>query len=1088
MSKMTVDPEMYMKTKEGAANCPRNIRTNVPGRKEFSKSERTNVSSRTDFRKTECFAGDAEKGLFCRPLPAPNMSTFIYKSISNSEITPRNAGRRVTPPRFLLTALKAALVLLISFAFCTSALAAGNLRSSQSLNGTWNLWFDANVDWQHEKLVLSPKSLGDIPTHAPTIGWEEMLKAGKPFPVPATWDETDPHHHGVGWYWRQVRIPTAARGMVIQLRFAAVRERAEVYWNGRLLGYSLEGFTPFMVDVTKDVRYGEDNLLAVRVTNPGGGYSWMDFNPIPWGDVRLPDSHDFGGIWQDVDLLIVPPMHIQNVYAAPLEDLHTLSVTAEVANAGPLARKGLLSFEVYAAGESKPVARGKAEVSVPANNHATSEMKIQIPNAQLWSPETPNLYRLVTRLDGSGARDQVETQVGVRYFTEKDGRLFLNNHRVVVRSSINFGFYPYTVAYPSRELAEKEVRAAKGLGLNTLSCHRTCCTPALLDAADRLGLMIYEEPGGAPRERAAEPQTPAEAFERQAFLEKLRRLVVRDRNHPALIWWNMANEAFGDKVDDPQHLKPYIDELMHETHRLDPSRFVTYTSAKQSTVMFRPFETVYGLIYDGHTVLNEPAVWRDVLTLEHSTFRAPLPGEVFYNGESRNLDSLGDLPGLAAKFAKAPAGSYEANWAHWAELLRDTFARYDLGRYFKNPSELCRLIGLQQGSGFSREVESLRLSDAASGLALNGWESHSGAYPSGDYKSKIDGQWTSGLLDPLRDYNFPPEMLARANEPVHLAVVPLPGVAYVGGKVEVDVTLINERQVKGAGKLALSITAPDGNTQLVSDEQVEVRGDSLKFVQQLLQTAVAPSGPSGYYRLRAELKLNAGQTFRGEQSILAEKAAEWKLPASGIQLEDPTHTLGKYFEARTIFYPDLASPSHVWQPVVMIYNPEGGDFDSRYWSAKGLTEEVSVLGRTALLWAADPAHGKTITDLLRQVHVLPDDAQVLLLGMHWFGGWEFNTPHPIFSGLPAPVIFDNYLVSAYAYWGITNFPGTMIAGMLNAPPQLAVTLGELRFGKGKILVCAMNLLPYLDKDPVADRILAQMLNYAVNTATIKGGQ
>jgi hypothetical protein len=63
----------------------------------------------------------------------------------------------------------------------------------------------------------------------------------------------------------------------------------------------------------------------------------------------------------------------------------------------------------------------------------------------------------------------------------------------------------------------------------------------------------------------------------------------------------------------------------------------------------------------------------------------------------------------------------------------------------------------------------------------------------------------------------------------------------------------------------------------------------------------------------------------------------------------------------------------------------------------------------------------------------------------------------------------------------------MIAGMLNAPPQLGVTLGELPFGKGKILVCSLNLLPYLDKDPVADRILAQMLNYAVDTASPKVG-
>jgi hypothetical protein len=545
----------------------------------------------------------------------------------------------------------------------------------------------------------------------------------------------------------------------------------------------------------------------------------------------------------------------------------------------------------------------------------------------------------------------------------------------------------------------------------------------------------------------------------------------------------MANEAFHDQVDDPQHLKPYIDEMMRETHRLDPSRFVTYTSGKQSTVMFRPFSTDYGLIYDFHTVVNAPAVWRDALTLEHSTFRAPLPGEAFYNGESRTLDSLGDLPKFAVKFAQAPAGSYEADWRHWAEMLQETFTQYDLGKYFKNPGELCRLTGLQQGSGFSREVESVRLSDAASGLAINGWLSHPAAWASGDYTTPSDGYWTSGLVDTLRDFNFPPEVMAKANEPIHLAVIPLPGVAYVGSKVQVDVTLINERQVKGSGRLLLQIIGPHGNTQTVSDGKVEIQGDSLKFVQPLLHTTVTPVGPSGYYRLRAELRVDPGQSFTGEQSVLAEDGAEWKLPVTGIQLEDPTRTLGKYFEAKPIFYRNLLSPSAFEQPVLLIYNPEGSDYDSTLWTVDALTREVSVRGRTVLLWATDTTHGDTVTEILKKVHVLPNNAQVLRLKMDYWGGWEFDTPHPIFAGLPAPVIFDNYFASAYAYWGITNFPGKMIAGLLNAPPQLAVTLGELPFGKGKILVCSMNLLPYLDKDPVADRILAQMLNYAVNTAS-----
>jgi len=737
------------------------------------------------------------------------------------------------------------------------------------------------------------------------------------------------------------------------------------------------------------------------------------------------------------------------------------------------------------------VATGRASGEVASNGQQPIETSLKIPHAELWSPDAPRSYRLVTRLAANGDRDQVETQFGVRFFTEKSGRLFLNGHRVVVRSSINFGFYPYTVAYPTSELAEKEVRAAKELGLNTLSCHRTACTPALLEAADRLGLMIYEEPGGAPRDRDAEPRSPAEAFERQAFLQKLSRLVVRDRNHPALIWWNLANEAFGDVVNDPEHLKPYIDEMMRTAHRLDPSRFMTYTSARQATVMFRPFATEYGLIYDAHTVENVPAVWRDALTIEHSHFQAPVPDQAFYNGESRNLDSLGDLPMLAAKFTNVPDGSYEADWRNWAAMLEKNFAQYDLGKYFKSSSELCRLIGLEQGAGFSREVEAVRLSDAASGLAINGWQSHPADWITFGSRPGSPGMkafWTSGMVDTLRDHNFPPEMLAKVNEPVHLAVVPIPSVAYIGAKVELAVTLINERQIKGTGQLQMKITAPDGNAQEITEKQVQIEGDPLKFVQPLYQGEVSPKGPGGFYRIEAELHLTQGQMLKEGASVLAQDPSEWKLPAAGIELVDPTQMLGKYFEAKSIFLPGTSSPSSRWQPVMVVYDPEGGNFSEGDWSAPALTESVSKQGRTALFWASDTAHGKTVCELLQRLHVLPPSSAVLPLGLHWFGGWEFDTPHPVFAGLPAPIVFGQEFAGAFAYWGITDFPGKLIAGLINAPPQVAVTVGELPFGKGKILVCSLDLLPYLDKDPVTDRILAQLLTYAVNTANVSGEQ
>lgn len=175
-----------------------------------------------------------------------------------------------------------------------------------------------------------------------------------------------------------------------------------------------------------------------------------------------------------------------------------------------------------------------------------------------------------------------------------------------------------------------------------------------------------------------------------------------------------------------------------------------------------------------------------------------------------------------------------------------------------------------------------------------------------------------------------------------------------------------------------------------------------------------------------------------------------------------------------------------WQPVIVVCNSEGGKFSEAVWSDAALTQSVSREGRTVRFWASDAAHGKTVCEVLQKLHLLPASSSVLPLGLHWFGGWEFDTPHPVFAGLPAPIVFGQQFAGAFVYWGITDFPGKLIAGSINAPPQVAVTLGELSFGKGRILICSLNLLPYLD--PVADRILAQLLTYAINTAGVSEEQ
>ena len=160
----------------------------------------------------------------------------------------------------------------------------------------------------------------------------------------------------------------------------------------------------------------------------------------------------------------------------------------------------------------------------------------------------------------------------------------------------------------------------------------------------------------------------------------------------------MANEAFGDKGDDPQHLKPYIDELMRETHRLDPSRFrhLHVGKAIHGDVPALCDRIRTDLRWPhGH---NRPAVWRDVLTIEHSRFRRPCRRRPFTTVKAATWTRWATCRIWPPSLPTPPRVRTRRIGATGRRCSRENFAHYDLGQYFKDPSELCRLIGLSRAA------------------------------------------------------------------------------------------------------------------------------------------------------------------------------------------------------------------------------------------------------------------------------------------------------------------------------------------------------------------------------------------------------
>ena len=940
-----------------------------------------------------------------------------------------------------------------------------------SLNGQWQIWFDTSAQWQKEKVFLQPADLSQIPRYSPTVGWEEMLKQGEPMPVPSTWEEKYPDYDGVAWYWRQLEIPQEYQGKVLRLKFWAVRHRAEVYLNQKLIGYSLEGSTPFEVDISDAVKYGRKNLLAVRVTDPGGGDNWRDYNPIAFGEVNLPDSHNFGGIWQDVELLVTGPLYVEDVYIQPQQDLKTVRIQTTLQNKGPDLR-GKLIFQVTAYGQknSETIIEYEEEVVFPANEQRIVENSIVIPKPRLWSPESPFLYNLkVTVKQAEKVIDTCSTRFGMRFFTEKNGDLYLNGKRIFFKCCISWGYYPKTIAYPSRELAEKEIKTAKLLGLNALSAHRTCATPVLLDMADTLGLMIHQEPGGAPRRGHRKPRNPAEEFERELFLQKFQRLVRRDRNHPSLIWWNCANE----RQVNADNLSDYIDRMMRMVHEEDPSRLLTYSSESGFIPMLRPYENQYAVLMDVHTVLNKPTVWRDRLYLEHLHFSPPSADMALFNGESRCFTALSDLPKVVEQYAPVIPKSDGAAVKDWLELLSRNFNRLGLKKDFNDPGNFCRLTGAVQGTGFARLAEAMRLNPRIDGFALNGWHCH-----------HILG--TSGMVNMFRTAKFAPEILADAMKPLHLAITPLPSVGYSDEEISIKITLINETDVSGTYELTVQITDPDEKKIFEDRKKVDLKPGCESFVQPLAEY-LWPSyhkgfnGKSGYYHIQAKLENKGKAIVHGKRDILIQSIEDLRLPEAKIYYFDGQNAISHYLDKRQTFWMRWEEKfAHFYTKDIVFLLSR---YTKNEYVGKRLPRVLEMVrkGDATLVWMEqDMKYADEMLEILRKQGVLAADAQPLEYPRKaWLGGWEFCKKHPIFDGLPNPAVFDWQYGEVFAPWGIRNFPGETIAGLCQAPPVMATIVGVIPHGEGKIIFCSLNLMELLGRNPVADRIFAQLIKFAV---------
>ncbi|MGH7590157.1 MAG: beta-galactosidase GalA, partial [Gemmatimonadales bacterium] len=354
---------------------------------------------------------------------------------------------------------------------------------------------------------------------------------------------------GIGWYRRTFDIPASDSGRRISIEFDGVFRDATVALNGQYLGRNLSGYAPFRYDVTDLITYGGPNILVVRAdaTEHEG---WF---------------YEGAGIYRHAWLVKTDALHVAQwgtfVTSEVRSGMATLTIRTEVANDGERPATCRVRSTIIGP-DGKPAGTVLSTgVTVQPSEQGESRQEVRIDHPRLWSLETPDLYRVVTELvAGQEVIDRTETSFGIRTIRfDADHGFFLNDHRVELKGTCNHQDHAGVGAALPDRLQEYRISRLKEMGSNAYRTSHNPPTPELLDACDRLGMLVLDET----RMFSPEPEG----------LGQLERMMRRDRNHPCVFAWSIANEEWAVQGNDRgTRIATTVRDM---AHRLDHTRPVT---------------------------------------------------------------------------------------------------------------------------------------------------------------------------------------------------------------------------------------------------------------------------------------------------------------------------------------------------------------------------------------------------------------------------------------------------------------------------------------------------------------------------------
>ncbi len=918
-------------------------------------------------------------------------------------------------------------------------------------------------------------------------------KEAQSTPIPWIIQDVFHNYHGFAWYWCKFNTPgrTIKNGHYI-LKFQALDYMGDIWINGKYIGNHEGSETPFEFDVTKNLKKEGPNLLVVRVLNPT--YEPIDgiaLKETPSGAKNYPfggnASYNTGGIIGDVEIYEEPAVQINNLYVLPDWKTGNVKIQVPVLNQNPKKIKSSLLINISEIRSGLPVLIKRFKQNIERGRD-TLNYEALVPDYKLWSIENPALYRISASIEYDNSADECVTRFGFRDFRFKDGYFQLNGKRIFLKGSNFSTHYPIGVYVPPGEdMLRKDVINMKALGFNFVRIPFGCPNHSVLDIYDELGIMVLQEHFGSWQmgeygkyENVKQDDSETKMVNR--FRNSIVSVVKRDRNHPCIVMWGMLNETRNEAIlNQAVHLLPQL-------RTLDPLRIFVLNSGRFDNMTNVGSMSNSGSsrwdIYDHDLKDWHPYVWMPYNSgvLDELSGKDQTGSQKVFPTETGLCFPL-DLPSDLGEYQKR--GKEDSDDAQYFKRQYENFMndwdKFGLKGIWACPEDYIR--DAYKTAATLREI-------AETAIRAN---PHIVGYcPTNSVADFCAGESVATNFRKLK-----PELINSvllANSSLRWCLRTEPQSIYGGDRIQLKVSLSNLDDLP-PGNYPATIKVIDSRLNIIAERKLSIKireNQADPFALDLLDEEILINGPEGKYKVCAKIDQGGYADAGSTEFYVTARNTLPELPREVVLLGNDSIVRNWLTEHNCKVLPSTEKQT---QRQVIVISGQVPDSITMIHVACQMARGSTVL----FLEPSSLKKGNNST------YWLPLDKKGIVAQMDDVAGYyradRWVKEHPFFEGLPSGGMMDyryfRNIISKNAISGHTtipdqgphtfvekNIPLTYPAETVCGAARISHTycsgiqLGVWNLEAGKFIVNMLNIVGNLGKDPAADRLFGNILNYA----------